>query len=146
MGEIAILTNVLDTIESHFIHGIDAILVDATRFNDTIGRHDNGSGKGGKFKLLILPGCSVVSDQMLEFFEFRVGVSRHHLAVRKHVNARSFCLFEKSMQVLHVMSRNENGLALDGSRTNLSDFGISKRGSMRSVQHAQNFGANFTHP
>lgn len=50
-GIVSFGSNVRDLIESDFVHGIDTILVHATGFHQTIGRDDNGSGEGGKFKL-----------------------------------------------------------------------------------------------
>src|SRR5690606_34930633 len=48
--------------------GEDAPAITDSRTLDTIGRHQNRSRKCIKFCLLILPGTTIISNQMSEFF------------------------------------------------------------------------------
>ena len=72
--KVLVRSNMLDPIDTDFIHGIQAILVHATGFQNTIGRDDNGTGKGGKFKLLILPGRAIIAGQMRILSQFGIGM------------------------------------------------------------------------
>mmetsp|Transcript_3853 Transcript_3853/g.7110 ORF Transcript_3853/g.7110 Transcript_3853/m.7110 type:complete len:227 (-) Transcript_3853:1029-1709(-) len=67
LREITTRADMLDTIIAHFIHCPDSIFVNSTRFNNTIGRHDDWPWKCCKFKFLILPRRSIVSNKVFEF-------------------------------------------------------------------------------
>ena len=54
---------------------------------NTVGGHDDGPGKLGKFFGLILPGGAIVAIKMSMFFEFRISVAGQHFTMGIDIDA-----------------------------------------------------------
>mmetsp|Transcript_16822 Transcript_16822/g.47166 ORF Transcript_16822/g.47166 Transcript_16822/m.47166 type:complete len:279 (-) Transcript_16822:745-1581(-) len=143
--EITILSNVLHAVVPDLVHGVQSLTVRAAWFHDAIGRHDDGPREAGEFELLVLPCRSKVADQMRELLlQLGIPVRWQHLAVRVHVDAQALRLLQQGMQVLHVMPRNENALALDSSHADLRRFRSTEFRGMGLVQQGQDTAVDFT--
>ena len=94
-------------IGNHF-RGKYTVCVALLRRHQTVGRKQDSSRKIGKFFLLVLPCRSEVSFQMTVFFQFRVSVCRKHLAMSIDIDALSFGLFQKQLQITQIMTGNHD--------------------------------------
>ena len=85
--------------------------------HQTVGGEKDRSGDIGQLFLLVLPCGAEIAFQMRVFFQFRISVGRKHLSMRIDVDAGSFCLFQKQLEVAQVMSADDNkGSRLYGQR------------------------------
>ncbi len=60
----------------HETAGEDPALVGFRRFLDTVRGHQDRTGEGGEFFLLILPGAAVVADKMFIFLQPGIAMGR----------------------------------------------------------------------
>mmetsp|Transcript_4314 Transcript_4314/g.6808 ORF Transcript_4314/g.6808 Transcript_4314/m.6808 type:complete len:221 (-) Transcript_4314:244-906(-) len=72
--KVSIATNVLNTTDSYFIHGVESFLVGPTWLLDAVGGDDDRPWEASKLELLILPGCSVITNQMRILLESGIGM------------------------------------------------------------------------
>ena len=86
-GKVAIGANVLNSVDSHRIHGVQSRLEDLARLQDAVGGDDNGPRESSKLEFLILPGRSIIADQMLEFLEFGIRMGRQHFSMGINVDS-----------------------------------------------------------
>ncbi len=82
--------------------GKEAVKVGVIFFqrNNAVRSHQDRAVKGFKFLILVPPGAAVIANQVIIFFQFRIVVTRQHLAMGVDINARSFGLFQELFHVL----------------------------------------------
>ena len=103
-GREILVFNVLHTGERHQAGGEDAGLITLLGLNDAVGGHEDGTGEGFEFPALILPGASVIANEVVVFLEFGVGQTREHLTVRVHVHALALGLLQQGLKILEIMA------------------------------------------
>ena len=106
----------------NYFRGKDAVCVALLRWHQTVGRKQDGSRKISKFFLLVLPCRSEVSFQMTVFFQFRVCVCRKHLAMGIDIDALSFGLFQKQLQITQIVTGNHDKRPFFHFQRNLCRF------------------------
>ena len=72
----------------------------------------------GKELALVKPGLAQVSCQVLVLAKTRIAVGRQHLGVSIDKDIRALHLAEQFMQSMHIVARDEDAVALNGSRPN----------------------------
>ncbi len=95
---------------SHESGGEDVVLVGLRGFLDAVGRHEDGAREGGKFLFLVLPGRPVMAVEMGMLLQPRITVSGEHLSMGVDVDSLSGGLLQEFIQILEIVSGNEDGL------------------------------------
>ena len=114
--------------------GVDTVSVALTRRHDAVGGEKNGCGEIGKLLLLILPRRAEVAGEMGVFVQTRIAVSGQHFAVRIDVDALSGGLLEELMQVLKVVTGNDDERAFLNIGVDARGHGIAEGRGVRAVK------------
>lgn len=86
----------------------DAIVVGADgRVDDAVRGHHDGAREAGELHLLVLPAAAVVANQMFEFTQLRIAVSRQHFAMSIDVDAGAFRLLQQVTQILQIVAGDQ---------------------------------------
>ena len=73
-------------------------------FLHTVGGHQDCAGEGVEFISLVLPCAAVITDEVLIFFQARIGVAGQHFAVSVNIDAFALSLFEQLFEVFQVVA------------------------------------------
>ena len=114
--------------------GIDAVSVALTRRHDAVGGEKDGCGEIGKLLLLILPRRAEVASEMGVFVQTRIAVRGQHLAVCIDVDALSGGLLEELMQVLKVVTGNDDERSFLNIGVNARGHRIAEGRGVRAVK------------
>ena len=98
----------------------DAVGIACLRRHQAVRREQYRSGDSGKFFLLILPGRSEVALQMRVLVQLWIGMSGKHFTMGVDVDPFSFGLFEKLLQIIKIMSRDNDERTFFNGQTDLS--------------------------
>ena len=104
--------------------------------HDTVGGEHNRAIECRKLFALLPPGISIVSYKMLVFLESRIIMSRKHFAMRIHVNSRTFSLAQKLLQVVQVVSADQDTWILPYSDVYLRQFRMPVASGVGTVQQS----------
>ena len=88
-----------NTRPAHKTGGVDIGFVFFLGLLDTVGGHEDGPGKSGKFLGLVLPGGPVMSVEMIVFFQLRIAVAGEHFAMGVDIDPLPLALFQNFFQV-----------------------------------------------
>ncbi len=87
------------------------------RGDKTVGRKQDRAVEMRELLFLVRPRRSVVSDQMIELLETRMGMGDQHLAVSIHVHPDPAGLAKQQKEVAKIMTRNKDaGIFADSRR------------------------------
>lgn len=115
--------------------GPDTVVIGADGWvDDAVRGHHNRAREAGKLDLLVLPAAAVVTNQMLEFTQFRVTVRWQHFTVGVDVNPGTFCLLQQVVQIFQVMAGNQNAFAFGRFDVDLSRGGVTIFSGLASVR------------
>ena len=91
--------NVPDPRPGDQTRGENPILLRILGLLDAIGRHQDCTGELVEFLSLILPGSTVVTNEVLELLQARIRQTGKHLAVSIDIDTLSLGLFEQFAEV-----------------------------------------------
>lgn len=120
--------------------GPDTIVISADGWvDDAVRGHHDRAREASELNLLILPATAVVTDQMLEFTQLRVAVSRQHFAVGVDVNARAFGLFQQVIEIFEIVTGNQNAFTRCSFDVDLSRCRMAVFTGFACIQNAHHF-------
>ncbi len=111
---------------AHQAGGEQVGLVGGLGLLDAVGGHQDGTGKLAELPDLVLPGGAEMTVEMGVLLQLGIGVGGKHLAVGVHVDALARALFQDGLQVLEVVTGNQNGLAGLGAQRDLGRHRVSE--------------------
>ena len=118
----------------------DAIVVGADgRVDDAVRGHHDGAREAGELHLLVLPAAAVVANQMFEFTQLRIAVSRQHFAMSIDVDAGAFRLLQQVIQILQIVAGDQDALPFGGFNVDLSRRRMAVFGRFTGVEDAHHF-------
>ena len=88
--------------------GVHPVLIAGAGRHQAVGRKDNRRRNIFKFRLLALPRRAEITRQVRIFPQFRISMSRQHLAVGIDVDPPTRGLFQQQRQVLQIMAGNNH--------------------------------------
>src|ERR1700694_4569385 len=109
-----LIRNVQHTRPCHGARRENAILVIELGLLNAVRSHQDRSRKLRELAGLVCPCAAVVSRQMFISLQLWITVRRKHLSVGINLYAEPLRLLQQRIQVVQVMSRNQNRLALPG--------------------------------
>ena len=117
--EILFRSDVLKIREGNHICRENAVLIGSFRRHQAVGREQDRRRNICEFLLLILPCRTKVALEMRILLQCRISVRRQHLTVCIDIHALAFCLLQKKLQILQVVSCDDNERTLLNRERNL---------------------------
>mmetsp|Transcript_4621 Transcript_4621/g.13908 ORF Transcript_4621/g.13908 Transcript_4621/m.13908 type:complete len:265 (+) Transcript_4621:2764-3558(+) len=125
----------LHVVQPCCVGGEQVAAVHAHWLKHTVCGRKDGAREVGKVHLLVVPRAAIVALEVRVLLQSRVAVRRHHLAVRVHVDALALGLLQQVVQVVHVVARDQDGLARHRHQVHFSRLRRAKRIGVRVGQH-----------
>ena len=114
-----IRADVRDARPADFRRGIKVADVGGLGRHDAVRCVEHNAGQAVELLLLVLPSGAEIAFQLRVFLEFGISVRGQHLAMRIHVDSFSFGLLQQHLEVVQVVSGNDDKgtlVALGGNR------------------------------
>ena len=143
-GEVLLAVLLLDMRTSREADGSrreDAILIARLRRHDAVRRHEDRTVERLELFLLLPPSIAVVARKVCVLLEGRIVVRGQHFAVRVDIDARTLCLIKQFLQILEIVTRDQDARVLAHAEINLSDFRIAVSLRVRLVQESHDIDA-----
>ena len=113
---------------------INPILIAGTLRHQAVGRKQHRGGDVLEFLLLALPGGAEVSCKVRILVQTGIAVGRKHFAMGINIDAGSFRLFEKLVQVFQIVPGNNDEGTFFDVRVHSCRNGIAERGRVGGIQ------------
>ena len=135
----------LPTRESRAVGGEHAVFVGGAAGwrHDAVGSEQNRTVEGFKLLALLPPSIAVVALQVGVLFKFGIVVCREHLAVGIDVDARVLALLQQLLDVVQIVSADEDTRTVAHSDVHFCDFGVAESGGVGFVEQGHCLHAPF---
>ena len=114
--------------------GEEPVPVGILRGQQAVGGHQDGPVEFLEFTFLLIPRTPVVSRKMIMLLERRIVMSRQHFAVRIHINSRVLGLLKQLLQILQVMTGNQDARLVSNPQIYLGNLRMTISPGIGTVQ------------
>ena len=131
--------DVLEAREADATRDPDSVLIAVLRRNQAVRGHENRAVEGLELFLLLPPSVAVVARKVRVLLEERIVVRREHLGVRVDIDAGALGLVKQHLEILQVVTRNQDARILADADVDLGDLRIAVSAGVCAVEERHAF-------